>query len=193
MKLFKTIVIIVLAVLLTLSLSLNVFILTIFEISDVESFKQVLFCRELLESLQQTAIPEPEEDPDLELDSEFTQDEARVIYDENNVRVTFIKQKAGLVGPSLVLSIENTGTKTIDVDFTNVFINDWRADLSGCYCSSLDGGGKAIETLTLWESDYEDIADRPEKVEFTLLITEYTEHSTWRTILESEPICISLN
>ena len=193
MKLFKTIVIIILAVGLALSLSLNIFILTILEVSDAESFKQVLLCRELLESFEQLGPPEFEEEPETEPDSDLTQDESRVIYDDNNVRITFIKQKAGLLGPSLVLSIENTGTKTIDVEFTNVFINDCRADFSSCYCSSLDGGGKAIETLTLWESDYEDTADRPEKVEFTLLITEYTEHSTWRTILESEPICISLN
>lgn len=53
MKLFKTIIIIVLAVILTLSLSLNIFLCVMFELSDVESFKRALLAKELLDGFSE--------------------------------------------------------------------------------------------------------------------------------------------
>jgi hypothetical protein len=53
MKLFKTIIIIALAVILTLSLSLNIFLCVMFELSDIESFKQALLAKELLDSFSE--------------------------------------------------------------------------------------------------------------------------------------------
>ena len=67
MKLAKTIIIMVLSVLLALSVSLNIFIFVIFGIKDVQSFKQVLLSKELLDSFISLSVPEstPDATPDV--------------------------------------------------------------------------------------------------------------------------------
>ena len=199
----KTIVIMVLSVMLTLTLAFNIFILTIFEIKDVKSFKQVLLCRELVDSmnpLDQSPTEDTDSLPDTSIkipeDTSATNDiptEAKVVYNANNIKITYIKQEEGLLGPSLKFYIENNSDHAVDINFTNVFINDWLSDMSGGYCSELASGKRAYASLTLWESDYSEFTDKPEKIEFTINIVNYTDSGTWSSIEESDPICIILN
>ena len=213
----KTIVIMVLSVMLTLTLAFNIFILTIFEIKDVKSFKQVLLCRELVDSmnpLDQSPTEDTDSLPDTSIkipeDTSATNDiptEAKVVYNANNIKITYIKQEEGLLGPSLkfyienntfvtshqLANVENNSDHAVDINFTNVFINDWLSDMSGGYCSELASGKRAYASLTLWESDYSEFTDKPEKIEFTINIVNYTDSGTWSSIEESDPICIILN
>jgi hypothetical protein len=78
MKLAKTIIITVLATLLTLSVSLNIFVFTIFEIHDVDSFKEVLIATELVDSFkdleQDTDEDNKDEVPDINIEDEDNTD-----------------------------------------------------------------------------------------------------------------------
>lgn len=201
MNLFKTITIMVLAVMLTLAISFNIFILAIFEIKDVQSFKQVLLCRELLNSMGQISGNAPEADDTTDSSESFeevpnetpsvdaTPTEPLVVYNENNIKITYVKQELGLLGPTLEFHIENNTDRTITIDFTNVYIDGYIAELSGGICDSLEAGKKAFTSLTLWEVDYEDFTDSPEKVEF---IIRLRDSDSWNTLVESEPIHINM-
>ncbi len=78
MKLAKTIIITVLATLLTLSVSLNIFTFTIFEIHDVDSFKEVLIATEIVDSLkdlgQDVEEDNKEETPNVDTEDNNTSD-----------------------------------------------------------------------------------------------------------------------
>ena len=178
MKLAKTITIMVLSVLLALSIALNIFIFVIFGIKDVQSFKQVLLSKELLDSLT-TSVPEaipdvstPEPDtqsPAPEVEDTPTEE---VFYQDEYVIIRKLRQENGLLGPTIVFSIENISTYPVLISFKDVYIDGYKADLSGLYCSCLDPGMKAIEDFTIWESDYKDFTFKPKEVCFIIDIMD---------------------
>jgi hypothetical protein len=75
MKLAKTIIITVLATLLTLSVSLNIFVFTIFEIHDVDSFKEVLIATELIDSFKDLEQGTDEDNKDEVPDTNIEDDD----------------------------------------------------------------------------------------------------------------------
>ena len=192
MKNAKTIVIIALSVLLVFSLSLNIFIFSMFEIKDAESFKQALLCKELLDSFNQSAtiIDRPNNSnqqdssntdttvPDVQI-KEPTKD--MIIYNANGVKISFVAQEIGLMGPSL---------KTLDIYLTDVYLDGFKAEFVGMYCDELGAGKKAYESLTIYEYEYEDFSDFPSIIEFVVKIQDTT---TWNTIVETEPMYLQLD
>ncbi len=202
MKLAKTIIIMVLSVLLAISIFFNIFITTILEIKDVESFKQVLLCRELIESMNQLSdtdnngkvdVPSSDlvdtESPDAEIPSTSNKApaDASVIYNENGVKISFVEQELGLMGPSLKFYVENNTDQALDICLTNIYIDGIQAEYTGMYCNELAAGRKAYETITLWESDYEGF---PSVIEFVVKIQD---SDTWNTIVETEPMYLCLD
>jgi hypothetical protein len=204
MKLVKTIAIITLSVMLTLSVSLNIFIITLLEIEDVDSFKQVLLCRELMDSMSQlqgdaentskpvdTTQPEtPNTETEIPNIIDKAPTDAEVIYNENGVKISYVEQELGLMGPSLKFYVENNTDQTLDICLTNIYIDGFKAEYCGMYCSELGAGKKAYESLTLWESDYEDFSEFPSVIEFVVKIQDST---SWNTLVETEPMYICLD
>lgn len=190
MKLAKTIIIMVLSVLLALSVSLNIFIFVIFGIKDAQSFKQVLLSKEILDGFTSMSVPEstpdvstPESTPEVsipELDTEAPEQtpesdstsETEAFYQDEYVIIRKLRQETGLLGPTVVFSVENISTYPILVSFKDVYIDGYKADLSGLYCDCLDPGMKAIEDFTIWESDYEDFTSKPKEVHFIIDIMD---------------------
>lgn len=197
MKLAKTIIIIVLAVLLTLSTFVNIFIFNILEITDVESFKQVLLCRELMESLGfiegsiETPAEVTTEEELLEPVPEISSSSGQAFtYSNAWIKVTKLKQSAGFTGPAISFEIENLSAEPVLISFREVYIDGYKADLSGLYCECLDPGMKAIEDLTLWESDWEAFTNKPSEVQF---IIEVCDPSTLGTLERSSTLVITLS
>lgn len=198
MKLAKTIIIIVLAVLLTLSTFVNIFIFNILEITDVESFKQVLLCKELVESfgLIEGSIETPAEvtteellEPVPEINSSSGQ---AFTYSNAWIKVTKLKQSAGFTGTGPVISFEikNLSAEPVLISFREVYIDGYKADLSGLYCECLDSGMKAIKDLTLWESDWKAFTNKPGEVQFVI---EVCDPSTLGTLERSSTFVITLS
>jgi len=198
MKLVKTIAIITLSVLLAISAFFNIFITSMLEIKDVKSFKQVLLCRELIDSMGQlsedTTNTDKPEIPNIETTVPEVQtkepNEEMIIYNENGVKISYIAQELGLLGPSLKFFVENNTDQTLDVCLTDIYIDGFKADLSGMYCSSLDAGKKAYESLTLYEFEYEAFSDFPSVIEFVVKIQN---SETWNTIVETKPMYLCLD
>lgn len=201
MKNVKTIAIIALSVLLVFSLSLNIFIFSMFEIKDAESFKQALLCKELLESFNQSAtiVDRPNNSnqqdssntdttvPDVQI-KEPTKD--MIIYNANGVKISFVAQEIGMMGPSLKFYVENNTNQTLDICLTDIYIDGYKAEFVGMYCDELAAGKKAYESLTMWESDYEDFSDFPSVIEFVVKIQD---SASWNTIVETEPMYLQLD
>lgn len=198
MKLVKTIAIITLSVLLAISAFFNIFITSMLEIKDVKSFKQVLLCHELIDSMGQlsedTANTDKPETPNIETTVPEVQtkepNEEMIIYNENGVKISYIAQELGLLGSSLKFFVENNTDQTLDVCLTDIYIDGFKADLSGMYCSSLGAGKKAYESLTLYEFEYEDFSDFPSVIEFVIKIQN---SETWNIIVETKPMYLCLD
>lgn len=178
-KLGKTITIFILSALLVMSTFFNIFFLTMFGIKDVESFKRALLSKELLDGLTGTTEVVPETDVDQNT-SDAT--ESKVVLSEGNIKITYVEQESGLLGPSFKFLIENNSTDSIYVSFTDVYVDGYLTELSGgSTLSELAPSRKTFVSLTVWESDYEDFTDSPTNVEYTILIVNA---DTWETIVE---------
>jgi hypothetical protein len=181
-KLGKIIAIMVLSVLLVLSTFFNVFFLAIFGIKDAESFRRALLNKELLDELtdvtdvtEETTVPDVDYNP-----SDAT--ESVVVFNEEGIKITYIKQETGLLGPSFKFLIENNSIDSIYVSFTDVYVDGYLTDLSGgSTLSDLAPSKKTFVSLTVWESDYEEFTDSPTNVDYTILIVNA---DTWETIAE---------
>lgn len=159
MKLAKTIIIMILSVLLALSISLNIFILTIFGIKDLQSFKQVLLCKELLDSFTSMSVPEstpdvsiPESIPEVSIPETDTQSpvpevedteapeqapesdstpETEAFYYANAwITVKELKQGVGLMGPTITIVLENISDEAIRVSFKDLSIDGYASQYS---------------------------------------------------------------
>lgn len=202
MKLAKTIIICVLSCLLTLSVSLNIFTYTIFGIHDVESFKQVLFSKEILDSFTSIGNGSEDTSDDSTIDSSNDGSESDqtpeqqepevdtnklvkgdIIFDEGNILITFVEQSEGLLGPSFKFCVENKTDRSINVSFTDLYIDGFMADISGGSTQQLEPGKKAFIDVTIWEIDYEDFTDDPEQVEYIIRIWD---PETWADIIVSD-------
>ena len=204
MKFAKTIAIIALSVLLAFSVFFNIFITSMLEIKDVKSFKQVLLCRELINSMNQA----PEDDMSIgtespNMNTPNTDDtealipdtsnkvpaDATTIYNENGIKIMFVGQELGLLGPTLTFYIENNTTQTLNIYLTDIYIDGFRAEYCGMYCDGLRASKKAYESLSLWESDYSDFSDFPSVIEFVIEIQDAT---SYYTLVETDPMYLCL-
>ena len=201
MKLVKTITIMVLSMLLAISLFFNIFITSMLEIKDAKSFKQVLLCRELVNSMSQPSEDTANKNETVDTYPEISAPEttkptnkipvdASTIYNENGVKIMLVEQELGLLGPSLKFYIENNTNKTLDIRLTDVYIDGFKADYSSLYCDNLGAGKKAYDSLTMWESDFEEYTEFPSVVQFVVMIQD---SESWNVIAETEHINICLD
>lgn len=261
MKVAKTIIITVLATLLTLSVSLNIFVFTIFEIHDVDSFKEVLIATELIDSfkdLEQDTDNAPETNnptvdiPTSDTDEPTTDDSEEnkptvdipthefimcydethhwigctngegccafpkgehtggtatateraiceecgqpygelldestetiptdtIIFSEEGVTISYVTFFEDMWGLNFKFCVENNSDKTVDVRFTDVYVDDFATSISGGSCSDLLPGKKAFVELTIYESEYEEITDYPSYIEYTIKLVDSENYNT---------------
>lgn len=215
MKLAKTIIIIVLSVLLAFSVFFNIFIMTVLDIKNVESFKQVMLCRELVNSVGQLSDTEDSaitETPDTEpTETEPVETEPSIIevietdildynnnvepcivYDAEGIKITFVEQDLGPMGLTLKFYIENNTKYTLDICLTDVYIDGFKAEYCGVYCSGLAAGKKSYETLTLWEADYEDFTEFPTFPSVVQFVVKVKDPAARNILVETAPIHLCL-
>jgi hypothetical protein len=199
MKLGKTIAIMALSILLALSVSMNIFIFVIFGIKDVQSFKQVLLSKELLDSLT-TSVPESTPDVNTpELDTEAPEQVPEVedtsagdfYYTNAWIKVKELKQGVGLMGPTITIELENISDEAIRVSFKDLSIDGYASQYSstGVYSEVLDPGMKAIREISLWKSDYEAFTSKPKEIRF---IIDIMDPRNYASLIEPTPAEITI-
>lgn len=191
MRLFKLIMNCVVAVLLVLSVLLNIFICSVLGIYNGETFKQTLLAKELMtsfssvetETTEPTDSTEPDvypdewfvtDDPDYSLENNSTtpteNDQVTIppIYQDENVKITYLRQEDSVFGLDYKFLVENTSDRPLTITFSDLYIDGFKVDLSGLYCENLEAGAKSVESLTLLQSEWEEFTKSPEKVEFRI-------------------------
>ena len=192
-KRFKVIVNFIIAVLFIVSVSFNLFIMSIFEISDAKSFKQALLAKELLDdfnSVESNNITEDEvtdeatvvEDTTEEVIEETTEVEEAVekndsiksvippLYQDENVKITYLNKVDSTFGLAYEFEIENTSDKPVTVEFSDIYIDGFKVELSELTCKTLAIGEKATGVLTLVQSEWEAFTTEPSKIEFRITL-----------------------
>jgi hypothetical protein len=197
MKIFKGILLCAVSSIMTLSIFFNLFFLSMFGAWTPESFKKALLGKELLDAftnveqevetptdtpivkVPDTDVPDTESNTDTEVEtpeSGFGLQENEVVYSENGITITYLKQESSLFGPSFKFCVTNNSNEVLWVSATNVYIDDVQADVSGGSASDIEIGKKAFFDLILLESEYEDFTEYPTKVEFDIKIYD---DDTW--------------
>lgn len=195
MKTWKVIILCVLSSLLTLSLFFNIFFLTIFGAWTPDGFKEALLGTEPVHNREEVETPTDDsviEVPDTtppDTDSGFGIKEGEIVYSENGITITYMKQEEGLLGPKFKFFVENNYSHTIYVAARNVYIDGILAELSGGSQSDIEVGKKAFLEINLWSSDYEEYTDCPTKVEFDILIMH---DDNWETLFEIDDIVLQV-
>jgi hypothetical protein len=131
----------------------------------------------------------PDTTPEIIKPTDTISIDASTIYNENGIKIMLVEQELSLLGPSLKFYIENNTDKTLDIRLTDVYIDGFKADYSSLYCDSLRSGKKAYDSLTIWESDFEDYTEFPSVVQFVVMIQD---SESWNVIAETEHINICL-
>lgn len=195
MKTWKVLILCVVSSVLTLSLFFNIFFLSMFGAWTPDGFKKALLGKELVDAFTNVEVPDttpPDTNPDTEVevpDNSFGIKEGEVVYSENGITITYMKQEEGLLGPRFKFFVENNYSHTIYVAARNVYIDGILADLSGGSQSDIEVGKKAFLEISLWSLDYEEYTDCPTKVEFDILIMH---DDNWETLFEINDIVLQV-
>lgn len=183
MRLFKLIMNCVVAVLLVLSLLTNILICSILGIRDGESFRQLILAkgqvtaqdsdRPVVEEATEVTGPVEEETGPAETVEPTTVTETEVseippIYQDENVKVTYLRQEDNIFGLDYKFLIENTSDRPLTITFSDLYIDVFKVDLSGLYCDNLEIGAKAVKSLTLIQSEWEEFTTSPNRVDFRI-------------------------
>lgn len=209
-KRLKLIVNCVIAVLFTVSVLFNLFIMSIFEISDATSFKQAILAKELLDgfnsvtpdtiirdddvSEEDTIVEEITTENPTDTEEIVEKDDSIIhnippIYLDENVKIFYLKEVDSDFGLAYEFKIKNTSDKPITVEFSDIYIDGFKVELSGLCCKDLKIGEETKAVFTLIQSEWEDFTAAPSKVEFRVKLTN---PKSLLTIYESERITLDL-
>jgi hypothetical protein len=195
MKIWQTIVLCAVSALLTISIFFNIFFVNIFEIHDSDSFKQALLSKEILDEFINIEDTDDNTDTDVEIDSPITTPSTdkeednitdnpqtdnnqvienkplqknEIVFDQEDVTITFVKQESGLYGKSFVFLIKNNSDIEVSVSFTDVYLDDLLLEMSGGSTWGVAPGKTATIELSLLEYEYEEFITNPKKVEYAI-------------------------
>ena len=171
----------VLSAFLAISIFVNIFICAVLGIKNGETFKEVLLAQEVLASLGAIGdTPDPDTNPTPQPETSTPETPVQkpgvtkeFSYNNDYVKIKFLKQEVILGEPVLKFEVENISDKTLTISFKEVYIDGYQATLSGVYCDNLDIGKKAIVSFNLWSVDYEDFTTWPSEVSFVIETQEY--------------------
>lgn len=91
-----------------------------------------------------------------------------LVFDQENVTITFVKQESGIYGISFVFLIKNNSDIEVSVSFTDVYLDDLLLEMSGGSTWGVAPGKTATIELSLLEYEYEEFITNPKKVEYAI-------------------------
>jgi hypothetical protein len=190
MKIFKLILNCVLPTLLVFSIVLNVLLLCGFEIRKDS--------KELTPSDVQTTVTSVEDDtnnkctkkpnknPTTDSKPTTTSDvvsepdsEGTLVYEDNNIRVSYLKTQQDVSGVVHKIKIENNTSKTLTVLFTDVIINGQKVYTSGLTCENLLPETTVVEDFVLLDKDWEHFTSSPDDVNFIIKLVNSKSRLDW--------------
>lgn len=123
---------------------------------------------------------------------EFVQtydDSGEVAYEGNDIRVVIkgLSEDASIMGPGIVVYIENMGDKDITVQAREVSINGFMVD--SIFSCDVVAGKRAVDTITFMESDLEE--NEITEITDVELFFHIFGMEDWDTIVDTDVVRIS--
>lgn len=175
MKLFKIIMNCVIATLLVVSVTLNIFVLAGFRIVDTDTYNPNTNVSQNANNEHQNESEKPECKPNkhnnkcektsVEEAEEF---EGVVVYEDDNIIVTYFGIKEDTDELTYLFGIENLSDKTVNITFDEIYIDGHRVYNSGLTCEKLLPATSQTEDFVIKEFDGEQDSDSYEEFTFNI-------------------------
>ena len=189
MKTFKIIMNCVIAALLVVSLTINILALAGFRLVGKDTYTPNT-------NVSQNAYNEPQNEcnkqnnkqpnkqpnnfNNQQNNTQQSATETKGVFFENEfVRITYLKYEDGVFGPEYVFEIENISDKELTVRFSDLYIDNYQVFISGLTCTDLLAGKKAVSEMTLLTTEWEQFTDCPTSVSFIIEIVNPKSYSTY--------------
>lgn len=189
MKTFKIIMNCVIAALLVVSLTINILALAGFRLVGKDTYTPNT-------NVSQNAYNEPQNEcnkqnnkqpnkqpnnfNNQQNNTQQSATETKDVFFENElVRITYLKYEEGVFGPEYVFEIENISDKELTVRFSDLYIDNYQVFISGLTCTDLLAGKKAVSEMTLLTTEWEQFTDCPTSVSFIIEIVNPKSYSTY--------------
>ena len=189
MKTFKIIMNCVIAALLVVSLTINILALAGFRLVGKDTYTPNT-------NVSQNAYNEPQNECNKQNNKQpnkqpnnfnnqqnntqqSTAETKNVFFENEFVRITYLKYEDGVFGPEYVFEIEIISDKELTVRFSDLYIDNYQVFISGLTCTDLLAGKKAVSEMTLLTTEWEQFTDCPTSVSFIIEIVNPKSYYTY--------------
>lgn len=202
MKLFKIIMNCVIATLLVVSITLNIFVLAGFRIVDTDTYTPNT-------NVSQNANNEPQNEPEeshkkhdnkhhKDKTNEFentsieeSEEEAirELVYQDDNITVYFCGLKADTAELTYLFEVENNSNTALNITFDNLLVDGARVYNSGLTCEKLLPGNMAVEDFVV--KDFDGSQDSDVEREFAFNI-KLMNAKSYLDLYETEQVIVEV-
>jgi hypothetical protein len=185
MKTFKIIMNCIIAALLVVSLTINILALSGFRLVGKDTYTpNTNVSQNANNEPQNECNKQPNKQPNnfnnQQNNTQQNNTETKEVFFENEfVRITYLKYEDGVFGPEYVFEIENISDKELTVRFSDLYIDNYQVFISGLTCTDLLAGKKAVSEMTLLTTEWEQFTDCPTSVSFIIEIVNPKSYSTY--------------
>lgn len=206
----KTIVIVVLAMLLTFSAALTLFTFGLLDCWGMNDLRELIARDILLDELSKVEVTEPEEDnsPVVVVPETATKEESKTpqvsiesetgpapeedieplcIWNMNGIKITVLGlEMDGFYGPEMYIEIENNTDNNLMFGIDDVSVNGYMMD--PYWAASVAAGKKARETIYWFEESC--VENGVEDIYRVECVFRVSDEDTWTTVIETPTIGI---
>ena len=114
-----------------------------------------------------------------ETSSNTNQPVGKLVYDDTNIKVTYVptqKKDSNIVHN---FKIENLTKKTLTISFTDIIINGTKVYISGLTCENLLPETDAVEEFVLYEKDWNSFTEDPSDISFRIELVNSKSRLDW--------------
>lgn len=193
MKLFKIIMNCVIATLLVVSVTINIFVLAGFRIVNTNTSTPNTNVSQNANMDEQDEFKKPNKKDNNCFENTSTKDteefEGIVVYEDDNIIVTYFGIKEEADELTYLFEIENLSNKTINVTFDEIYIDGQRVYNSGLTCEKLLSNTSQIEDFVI--KDFEGEQDSDSYEEFTFNI-KLMNAKSYLDLYETEQVTVEV-
>ena len=187
MKMFKLILNCVLSVLLVFSIVLNILLLCGFEFrreaQEPTTSQTVTTTHNKKNPCTEDAkVPDKNSTgPQVDISETVSTSEMEtvLVYEDNNVKVSYVETQQDVFGIIHKFKIENNTAKTLTLSFTDVVINNQKVYISGLTCENLLPGTSVVEDFVLLESEWSQFTSAPNDINFIIKLVNAKSRLDW--------------
>jgi hypothetical protein len=198
MKLFKLISVCVISVLLVISITLNIFLLSGFKITKEDSKNVTVQNSQVVIDTQNNSTKDSIPNPNLNNsipdnstkcpNEEKKEDTTNYLYKDNNIKVTYLGQDKERVERTYLFYLENLSTKTVNVLFTDIYVDGKQLFISGLSCENLLPETSRTENFILFSKEVDQYSKSPTTVTFKIKLVN---SNSYLDLYESDQITLT--